>query len=69
MIDYREVLLSLIGSLTLADHMGDAANDIWAALRRIGLEPPDTVSDLTDLGQWLGRMGIRTLYGTELSDD
>lgn len=28
-IDYKKLLLQLIGSLTLADHMGDAADDMW----------------------------------------
>jgi hypothetical protein len=33
----RDILLSLIKGLCLADHLGDVANDIDLALRRMGL--------------------------------
>lgn len=65
----RDFCLSLIGSICLADHMGDAANDIWRALEKLGITPPDEVSDLTELSTWLGKEhGVKTLYGTALYD-
>lgn len=63
----RMVLLQLIASLTLCDHMGDVSNDIEEALRQIGVDLSwDT---LDDLRQALHTRGITTLYGTSLSDE
>lgn len=62
--DPRAVLLSLVSSLTLADHMGDASGDALIALKRIGIEVPDGV-EWEDLGEWLEeKYGTTTLYGT-----
>lgn len=63
---HRRVLLELIGSLTLCDHMGDAADDINKALKMIGLKIE--WDDLSDLGTKLGKMGVTTLWGTSLAD-
>jgi hypothetical protein len=63
----REILLSLIGSLTLCDHMGDVADDVDFALKAIGV--PFEWEDLSELGTKLGRMGVRTLYGSSLEED
>lgn len=64
----RQLLLRFIGSLTLADHMGDVSNDIDFVLRRI---MPDIGEweELSDLGDELGRRGITTLYGTSLAPE
>lgn len=64
----REVLLKLIASLTLCDHMGDVSNDVSKALELIGMPWPEDV-EWEDLGDWLGRQGITTLYGTSLVDE
>jgi hypothetical protein len=65
--DPREVLLLLVASLTLADHMGDASNDALMALKRIGIEPD---CEWEDLGVWLGKKyGTKTLYGTSFEED
>ena len=65
--DYRQILLQLIGSLTLADHMGDAAGDVAQALKMAGLDIE--WDDLNELGARLGQMGVTTLHGTPLSSD
>jgi hypothetical protein len=64
--DPRRVLLNLIGSLTLADHMGDVMDDAMQALKQIGIEPPEDL-DSDDLGDWLSRNhGAVTVWGTSL---
>lgn len=64
--DYRTILLSLIGSLTLCDHMGDVSNDVQEALDQIGLKIE--WDEWHELGAALGKMGVTTLLGTPLSD-
>lgn len=63
----REILLQLIGSLTLCDHMGDVSNDVETALKRIDLDIE--WADLDELGTELGKRGVTTLYGTPLASD
>ena len=63
-IDYRAILLQLIGSLTLCDHMGDVSNDVSTVLERIGLDIEWDEWD--ELGKALHEMGVTTLVGTEL---
>lgn len=65
----KDILLRLIASLTLADHMGDAADDIQTALKMLGA-PYDQWewSDLDELGNLCGKHGITTLHGTSLSE-
>lgn len=63
-LNYRELLLSFIGSLTLAEHMGDVAEDVQEVLNRLGIT--DDWEDLSELGDILGRMGVKTIYGTGL---
>lgn len=68
-IDYRKMLLSLIGSLTLADHIGDAAGDCRKVLA--DLFGQDVVDNLgwEDVGAWLGKEhGVQTVWGTDLYD-
>lgn len=63
----RDILLMLIGSLTLADHMGDVSGDVSKALKMLGLDIE--WDDWGDLGKRLAEMGVTTLYGTSLGDD
>lgn len=65
--DYRRILLSLIGSITLADHLGDVASYAEVALKQAGIKLE--WGDLDELSTALGRMGVMTLYGTELKSD
>lgn len=65
--DYRTILLQLIGSLTLADHMGDVSNDVDTALKRCGYEVE--WDEWSDLGRWCAQQGITTLYGTSLGSE
>jgi fibrillarin-like rRNA methylase len=65
--DYRLLLLQFIGSLTLADHMGDVSNDVSDVLERMGVEIE--WDEWEDLRSKLGAMGITTLHGTSLKDD
>jgi hypothetical protein len=67
MDDGRDVLLRLVGSLTLCDHMGDVGEAIETALRLIGLNID--WDEWTDLRRELGKMGITTLHGTSLADE
>lgn len=65
--EYRELILSLIASLTLCDHMGDVADDVNETLKRLGV----TIEwdEWHDLGRALGKMGVTTLYGTPIGED
>jgi hypothetical protein len=65
--DYRDILLRLIGSLTLADHMGDISDDVTTALKMAGIDVE--WEDWDDLGSALHKMGVTTLHGTSLSSD
>lgn len=62
----RDILLRLIGSITLADHLGDVAGYVEEALKLAKVDVPEW-GDLDELGGQLGEMGIPTLYGTSLS--
>jgi hypothetical protein len=75
----RELLLQLLGSLTLCDHMGDVADDVLHVIRQLGIPTSSpTPFDGIQLveGGWrvevratLRAMGVRTLYGTSLDGD
>lgn len=68
--DYRAILINLCCSAGLADHMGDMAEDIWRALKQAGIEPPEGVDSLGQLGTWLGLThGGTTVWGTSVTDD
>lgn len=64
----RDILLQLIASLTLCDHMGDVCDSIQKTLDLLSIKV-DEWNDLYELGSVLGKMGITTLYGTELWDE
>jgi hypothetical protein len=64
----RDILLSLLASLTLCDNMSDVAGDIQQVMACLG-EPWSSIEwgDLEELGDEFGKRGLVTLYGTELS--
>lgn len=66
-VDHHQMLLQLIGSLTLCDHMGDVSNAVCDVMEK--LFPDDdswNEGDFHDLGTWLGKRGVTTLLGTPL---
>lgn len=66
----RDILLSLCGSLTLCDHMGDVADDVYEALKRAGVTVEDDGGDWNEtVANTLHKMGVKTLYDTELSSE
>ncbi len=62
----RELLLSLCGSLTICDHMGDVSNDVHDVLKRLNMPKSVLDAEWEDLGKELGKFGVKTLYGTDL---
>lgn len=65
----REILLSLLASLSLCDHIGDVAADVFKALELLGMDVSEEVESLDDVGRWLYRTyGVKTLYGTDFED-
>jgi hypothetical protein len=65
--EYRALLLSFVGSLTLCDHMGDVSGDVAEVLKHLGLDVQ--WDEWHELGAALHRMGVRTLYDTALGGD
>jgi hypothetical protein len=68
-----ELLLQLIASLTLCDHMGDVYNDIDVVLKKLGINYIDTEESYTPMGEFgswvrqkLHNQGVTTLYGSSL---
>jgi len=65
----RELLLNLIGSLTLDEHMGDVADSVLKVLATIGIATPnaDEHDDFwPGLRKDLHLLGVTTLWGSEL---
>lgn len=65
----RALLLSLVGSLTFCDHMGDVADDVIKVLKELGIETPQAGEDddwWPGLARDLHALGVTSLYGTEL---
>lgn len=65
--EWERLVMEFIGSLTLADHMGDAAEDTQYLLAILGHEPE--WDDWPDLMKWLASRGVTTLYGTSLASE
>ena len=63
----RNLLLQLIGSLTLCDHMGDVSNDVQYVLTKLGIN--DEWEDWPQLAEALHVRGVTTLYGTSLAEE
>lgn len=67
--NHTDLLLKLIGSLTLCDHMGDVSNDVDKVLRELDINVPGDL-EWEDLGDWLARnLGVTTLNGTSLLNE
>src|ERR1700747_931528 len=66
---YRHTRLWLCASLTLADHMGDVSDDVYYVLKQLEMPPEVLNSEGKDLGKELGKLGITTLYATELTGE
>lgn len=49
----REILIALVRSLTLSDHMGDVKEAYDAALKKAGLPYPDHIETDDDIREWL----------------
>lgn len=64
--DYKTILLQLIASLTLADHMGDVSNSMDTALRLAGVDID--WNDFSELQQSLYNLGVTTLHGTSIGE-
>jgi hypothetical protein len=74
MIDYRDVAMKLIASLTLSEHMGDVCRDLDNALEQLGeagilAEWDEAGGSLESLGAVLGRRKQITLCGTALYEE
>jgi len=65
-LNYREILLQFIASITLCDHMGDVSNDVSDVLEKIGLNIE--WDEWHELGRALGKMGVTTLVGSKLGE-
>lgn len=59
-LNYKELLLQLMASLTQATCMKDVAGDVAIVCMRLGV-PPEW-DDLSELGELLSTMGVTTLY-------
>lgn len=73
MTDDRQVLINLVGSLSLADHMGDAFSDSLKALALVGIEVPkdsEARYDWEELATWLAENhNAETVWGTSLKSE
>ena len=65
--EWESLILKFIGSLCLADHLGDVGEDVQEVLKQIGHEPE--WDDFSDLMKWLHKRGVTTLHGTTLGDE
>jgi len=62
--DHRTLILKFAASFTLADHIGDVADDLHELLKMIGVK--DKWRGQAELGAILANMGITTLYNTSI---
>lgn len=72
----RQVLINLVASLSLADHMGDAYADSKRALALIGIAMPQDYEGSPYEGFWhqlahylATNHGATTVWGTSLVED
>lgn len=64
--DSRILLLQMIASLTLCEHMGDVSNVVNKVLKRLGVDIE--WDEWADLRRALGERGVTTLYGSRVWD-
>lgn len=64
------LILKLIASLTLADHIGDVGDDAIFVMKRLGIEIEieDCESWQTGVRRSLAKCGVTTLYDTSIAD-
>lgn len=67
-IDYKQLLLNLIGSLTCDDHMGDVADSVFKALELAGIDVPEEADNILEapFSNFMHSIGATTLWGTSL---
>lgn len=66
-INYKEILLSLIKSLCLCDHMGDVADEIETILELYNIEIQEEEDDwASDVINTLEKLDIKFLYELEV---
>ncbi len=65
-MNHKKLLLELLASLTLCEHMGDVSNEISTVLTRLNIDLE--WDDFSELGRKLADMGITTLMGTKLGE-
>lgn len=68
-VDDRTLLLQLIASLTLCDHMGDVSNDVDHVLRRLGIAVEEDDDRGSGIARALHALGITTLVGTSIGGE
>jgi len=69
-MDYKELLLKLLASLTLCDHEGDIWDDVNTVLEVLGMKHIGYEAEcFGDLGADFAKEGITTIYGTFLGDE
>lgn len=64
-----ELVLQLVASLQLADHLGDVMSDVDWFLKKAGIKLEDNDTDESPYFDALARLGVTTLYGTTLGED
>lgn len=66
-----KILLQLVASATLADHMGDMWDDLGEALKKVGRKDLEKLMWVDDenheLAHQLAKEGITTIWGTEVA--
>lgn len=66
----RTMLLQLCASMTLAEHSGDIADDVYKVLFWAGVVVEASDGDWqSDVQKALHRMGIGTVYGSSVGDE
>jgi hypothetical protein len=71
-LDYKNLLLQLIASLTLCENDGDISEDCYYALEKMGIEIEEceeSYNSMSDIAYTLSKMNITTLYGSSLSGE
>ena len=64
-----ELVLQLVASLCLADHMGDAWSDVDRFLKKASIKLEVDEMDESPYFKGLAKLGVSTLYGTNLGED
>ena len=67
----RDIILRFMASMSLADHIGDIAEDAFEVFKLLGIKLPDTVDHIDKFGAFLHREGLcsKTIVGSDIDDD